>query len=258
MIVRTRTERNCSDGEVCRSISGPLAQAFGGGGDPHAQAVGGEFEVVGTLELSLLKALGLQPNHTVVDVGCGSGRLASKLAPFSKAEYVGTDILPALLDHARELCGRDDWRFEETTGQSIPVRDEWADFVCFFSVLTHISHEESWHYILESKRVMKPGGTLVCSFLEFAVRSHWDVFRNSYADKAPDKVLNQFLSRDAFAAFAFNCGLEIVSFFDGDKPHIPIEHDVVWEDGRRMSGMANLGQSVCVMRKPLVPKPLPA
>ena len=44
--------------------------------------VGGPSEAIGILEFSTLRTLGLQPEHNVIDVGCGSGRLAVKLAPF--------------------------------------------------------------------------------------------------------------------------------------------------------------------------------
>ncbi len=221
------------------------------------QAVGGEFEVVGYLEFALLRQLGLKPEHSVIDVGCGSGRLAVQLAPWLDGRYLGTDILPSLLDHARTLCGREDWSFVETNGQEIPAPDESADFVTYFSVLTHINHEESYRYLAESKRVLRPGGMIVCSFLEFLIRSHWGIFRADLQDRSPEKVLNQFLSRDAFQAFAFNLGLELVCFIDGDKPTIPIDRELNWSNGVQMRGLGNLGQSVCVLRKPLVPLPLP-
>jgi ubiquinone/menaquinone biosynthesis C-methylase UbiE len=162
------------------------------------------------------------------------------------------------LEHARARCRRPDFRFLATDGERIPVEDDWADYVCFFSVMTHITHEETWRYILESKRVLKPGGHLVCSFLEFRIRSHWWIFKNTYADRSPDKILNQFLSRDALEAFAFNAALDVVSFHDGDQPLIPIEGEIVWENGVRMRDRANLGQSWCVLRKPVEPRDPPA
>ncbi len=220
-------------------------------------AVGGDFEVVGQLEFNLLRMIGLRAEHSLIDVGCGSGRLASKLSGWLQGAYLGTDILPGLLQHARDISRQPTWSFAETNGQEIPAPDESADFVCFFSVMTHITHEESWHYILESKRVLKPGGKLVCSFLEFRIRSHWFIFENTVADKSPEKVLNQFMSRDTLEAFAFNAGLEIESFIDGDQRVIPIESEMVWENGLRVSNAANLGQSVCVMRKPRIPVQTP-
>ncbi|MGH7995011.1 MAG: class I SAM-dependent methyltransferase [Opitutaceae bacterium] len=221
-------------------------------------AVGGDFDAIGALEFQLLKLVGLTRDSSVVDVGCGSGRLAKQLTPWLRGPYLGTDILPPLLEHARRITGRPDWRFEPTDGERIPADDETADMICFFSVMTHITHEETWRYILDAKRVAKPGAKIVCSFLEFRIRGCWAVFREDVKDRSPNKVLNQFLSRDAFEAFAFNAGLTINAFFDGDKPHIPIEGEMAFANGHRMSGMGNLGQSICVIEKPSIPLPLPS
>jgi SAM-dependent methyltransferase len=215
----------------------------------HKKAVGGDFEAVGHLEFQLLRSVGLQRDSSVVDVGCGSGRLASQLAPWLTGPYLGTDILGSLLDYARELCGRADWRFVETNGLEIPATDCSADFVVFFSVFTHITHEDSWKYMLESHRVLRPAGKLVITFLEFAIYSHWTVFENTVKDKAPEKILNQFLSRDALASFAHHGGFAIEGFLDGDKPNIAIDRELVWESGVRMTGMAGLGLSTCIMVK---------
>lgn len=220
-------------------------------------AVGGDFEEVGHLEFQLLRMLGLKRDHDIVDVGCGNGRLAVQLAAWLRGKYTGTDILPPLLESARRICGRPDWTFLETNGLVIPVEDESVDMVTFFSVLTHITHEESYHYLEEAKRVLRPGGAVVCSFLEFAIRSHWGIFRMDLVDRSPTKVLNQFLSRDAFQAFALNLGLEVEQFIDGDKAVIPLERELRWANGVVMKGHGNLGQSVCVLRKPLTPLALP-
>jgi ubiquinone/menaquinone biosynthesis C-methylase UbiE len=215
----------------------------------HKDAVGGDFEAVGHLEFQLLRSIGLKKESSIIDVGCGSGRLASQLAPWLTGPYLGTDILGSLLDYARDLCRRDDWRFVETNGFDIPAPDNSADFAVFFSVFTHLTHEDSWKYVLESQRVLRGGGKLVITFLEFAIYSHWTVFENTVKDKAPEKILNQFLSRDALASFAEHGGFAIESYLDGDKANIPIEREVVWESGVRMTGMGGLGQSTCVMVK---------
>src|SRR4051812_26908895 len=82
--------------------------------------VGGQSEAIGILEFSLLKTLGLQPEHNVIDIGCGSGRRAVKLAPFLRGKYFGPDILPEVLDYARRACARPDWEFAATAGLGIP------------------------------------------------------------------------------------------------------------------------------------------
>ena len=214
-----------------------------------AQAVGGAFDAVGQLEVALLRQHGLLPEHTLIDVGCGSGRLASKLTGYLTGRYIGMDVVSDLVNYARELCQRPDWAFYEAPGLSIPEPDDSADMVCFFSVFTHLLHEESFKYLKEASRVLKPDGRIVFSFLEFHIPSHWAVFAEVLADERPDKVLNQFMSRDAIIAWAPHCDLEIVDIIDGDKPHIPLDSPVHWEDGRVMTDLGNLGQSVCVMRR---------
>jgi SAM-dependent methyltransferase len=214
------------------------------------EAIGGEFVAVGKLEHYLLRALGLADGHLLIDVGCGSGRLAAQLAPFPGIRYVGCDVVPALLNYARDLCQRADWHFVATEGQCIPCDDATADFVCFFSVFTHLLHEDTYRYFGEAKRALRPGGAFVFSFLEFAVPCHWDTFTASLARNEPGRHLNQFLDRDAIRAFAAHVGLDIVSLHDGDKPHFPIPAEVVWEGGQRMRDFGHLGQSVAILRKP--------
>ena len=50
-------------------------------------AIGGDFEQIGLLERALLLSEGLQPDAFLIDVGCGSGRLAVQLADFLKGPY---------------------------------------------------------------------------------------------------------------------------------------------------------------------------
>lgn len=218
--------------------------------DAMSLAVGGDYVAVGRLEFMLLKHLGLEPGHTIVDVGCGSGRLAYQLKDYLQGNYVGIDVVPDLFQYAQRFCGRDDWRFYAAPGTVIPEPDQSADFIVFFSVFTHLQFEETYRYIQDAARVLKPGGKLVFSFLEFRLPSHWNIFAASLQDVRPDKVLNQFMDRDGIAAWAEHAGLAIELLQDGDALHIPLDDVVHWDDGREMVGMGSLGQSVCVLGRP--------
>lgn len=211
--------------------------------------VGGDFTAVGKLEYYLLIEYGLRKDHTVIDVGCGSGRLAYELQKYLTGKYIGIDVVEDLYKYAENICGRSDWRFYEAPGLQIPEKDDFADIICFFSVFTHLLHEESYKYLEEAKRVIKPNGKIIVSFLEFMIPSHWWIFEQVLADNRQDKVLNQFLSRDAIEAWADHLGLKIIAFHDGDKPQIPIDEVIEWDDGRQMIKSGNLGQSVCVFTK---------
>ena len=78
---------------------------------------------------------------------------------------------------------------------------------------------------------------------------HWTIFED-YVDRArPGYHLNQFVDRHAIAAWARHLGLRVELLADGDKPHIPLDADLAWADGRVMRGHGCLGQSVAVLAK---------
>jgi ubiquinone/menaquinone biosynthesis C-methylase UbiE len=214
------------------------------------QAIGGSFEAVGLIERDLLVWLGLQPSDNVVDVGCGAGRLAEPLARIHQGPYLGTDVVPALLDHARGLARRADWRFELVDDSlSIPAPNESADWVCFFSVLTHLKHEASYLYLKEAKRVLRPEGRIVMSFLEFAIPSHWSPFEQSVTDIAAgnEHPLNQFIDRGAIEAWSTHLDFRVLQILDGDQQNIPLSQPVTTESGQQFADYASLGQSVAVL-----------
>jgi SAM-dependent methyltransferase len=211
--------------------------------------VGGQSDPIGTLELSTLQSVGLLPAHNVIDVGCGSGRLAVKLAPFLTGKYIGCDILPTVVSYARKISARSDWEFHATRGVGIPAADGCADVVCFFSVFTHLLHEDIYRYLLEAKRTLRPGGRIVFSFLDFAVPSHWTIFEQTLAQQSGEGVLNQFISKDAIHAWCAHSGLVVEAIHDGYQPWITLAKKIRYADGREAEGVVEFGQSVAVLRR---------
>jgi|SRR5256885_10313597 SAM-dependent methyltransferase len=213
-------------------------------------AVGGEFEAVGILLRETLIHHGLKKSDYLIDVGCGSGRLAKPLAEYLTGNYLGIDVVPKLIDYARKLVNRPDWRFEIAKGLTIPEEDGKADMVSFFSVLTHLLHEESYVYLSEAKRVLKPGGKVVLSFLDFGVADHWGVFENNVRDiGASSNPLNVFIGPDMLREWARHLDFEVEVIKDGDEPYVPLSQPLRFENGRVWKELAPFGQSLCVLAR---------
>jgi ubiquinone/menaquinone biosynthesis C-methylase UbiE len=213
-----------------------------------ARIVGGQYHAIGILERSALLTHGLRPEHNVVDVGCGSGRLAVALRSYLTGKFYGTDVLQRALDYAAEKCARPDWEFVRTMEPVIPAPARSADYVCFFSVFTHLLDEDIYRFLAEAKRVARPGGTILFSYLDFEVMSHWTVFDLTLADRNPNRVLNKFISQPAIRRWCAQLGLAIERLYDGPEPWIKLTEPFRYSDGREASGTVEFGQSVAIVR----------
>lgn len=115
--------------------------------DPE-QAIGGMWDEIGRLQFGYLRENGLQPDHTLLDIGCGTlrgGRHAIRyLAP---GHYTGLELSGGALSAARKLVRdegltgkrptllqNDDLRFREVEGRTF-------DFLLAQSVFTHLKPE---------------------------------------------------------------------------------------------------------------------
>jgi ubiquinone/menaquinone biosynthesis C-methylase UbiE len=200
------------------------------------RAVGGTFEPMGIVEKNVLKYAGLRDGMSLVDLGCGSGRLAIVLGREMKIEYLGIDIIEELLEYARSKSPAN-YRFLLNRTLTLPCADASADMVSGFSIFTHLLHEESYTYMEEILRVLKPGAPLVFSFLEFAEPRHWGVFTTTM-ERHRKKLrghLNMFIERSVLDLWASKLGFTREQFVNAT--------DAPW-------GGAQLGQSVAIFRKP--------
>lgn len=219
--------------------------------DALALAVGGEYERFGVLEHSLLRQFRMLPDARVIDVGCGAGRLTVQLARYPKLAYLGLDVVPAMLEYARRQVPREDFALRLIEGNAIPAPDGGADFVVFFSVFTHLLHEESYVYLAEAHRVLRAGGRCVFSFLEFGPDAHWAVFdanvewvrKRSYLGH-----LNVFMHQGDVRRWAERIGFRVVTFRPGDSAFVQVT--AATASAGVPAGKYPFGQSVCVLEKP--------
>ncbi|MBX3270081.1 MAG: methyltransferase domain-containing protein [Sandaracinaceae bacterium] len=99
----------------------------------------------------------------VLEVGCGTGLLLSRVAPLA-AEAVGVDLSPGMLERARAR-GLD---VVEGSATRLPFEDAAFDLVFSFKVLAHVEPIE--HALREAARVVRPGGHVV-----FDVYNRWSL-----------------------------------------------------------------------------------
>lgn len=138
---------------------GHLATAYG---DALAQSLGPRDP---SLLLQIVRELELPPDSRVVDVGCGTGEHAFRLATHFGFSVLGIDAEQRHLDAARQ-ARRDQpdpvasrVSFERGTAAGIPLRDESADLVWCRDVLVHVGDLDA--AFAEFARVLRPGGHAV-------------------------------------------------------------------------------------------------
>jgi len=243
-----KSEHEVARDNYRRKIADEIASGEGDVG--FAVAIGSpsweEFHRVGRLEAALLVQYGLLECEVLVDVGCGSGRLATALPESFGGRYVGTDISEPLLRRADQLVNGPKISFVHVNELTIPLEAESVDMVSMFSLLTHLRHEESFLYLRDALRVLRSGGRIVFSFLDFSQESHWSIFHDTVAAVGAGALhhVNQFMSRDLVLAWAKMLNCEVVQMHDGQSRFIKC----AGADGT--VSFDSIGQSVAVWRKP--------
>jgi SAM-dependent methyltransferase len=215
------------------------------------RAVGDEesFDLIGRMELSLLVAEGLEKKATIVDFGCGIGRLAVHLVPWLEGgHYTGIDISDTMLVRARERIARAvpaptcrvSWH--KQTDPRFPPGVENADVIVAFSVFTHMEHEDAYAYLKSALGVVRPGGRFLFSCLPLKTKLGRTVFLDMAKDSVSvrwSRIRSVATSADFMASIAELAGWKVLRWYDGDEENIPV-------DGKRHA----LGQSTCVLERP--------
>lgn len=177
-------------------------------------AVGGSFDLIGRLEADLLQTAGLTSGVSVIDLGCGSGRLAKHLGlRMPNLDYLGIDVVPELIEYAR-LQSPPHFRFCINTELAIPAQTASIDFIVAFSLFTHLHLAETLAYLQDAKRALKVGGKIVFSFLEACNPSHWPLLEAEAIARrdTPSAPITSFIEMSVAKEIArrLECGLTVI------------------------------------------------
>ena len=217
-----------------------IGAAFVGGSDPI---------LIGFHELEFIRRYAKTSGASVVDIGCGIGRLTRHMLAERIASYLGTDIVSQIFQEAVNMAKGDRrFRFEIANNCVIPQADSTADIVVAFSVITHLIDEEVFEYFAEARRVLKPGGVAIFSFLDLMNSMHREMFfRHAAQHRHGHGDMLKFTTTEILKTFVERLGLSLVEFVDGSFA-MPFSG----EPSSLLNVTAQtfvMGQSACVCRR---------
>jgi SAM-dependent methyltransferase len=214
--------------------------------DAASLAVGGGWDLIGSACFSALVRAGLSDLDDVLDVGCGSGRTAAQLDGWLRGTYVGVDVAGRLVEHASSRFPA--FSFRATDGVDLPIGDGSVDTVAMFSIATHVPLPLTLRHLRESRRVLRPDGRVVVSFLELAQESARGVLEHDEVHVRRLPHLDEFLHRDDLETVAELAGLALVDVIPGSEPVLEIHPHSRTRCPDLPDGPIALGQSIAVLQ----------
>lgn len=208
----------------------------------------GNFRAIGyKMVILMIRLAGLRPEHRILDIGCGMGRVAIGLLDYldDDAEYFGVDVDPNNIAWCRaKIAPRNaNFHFEHIdihnkdnnprgaiagTDFRSPLPDDSVDMVILTSVFTHLMPDVTLTYLEEISRVLRPGGKLFGT---------WFLYRD---DESSPEVLERMDAEIPYRDPAW----PMARYKYRDNPEATIAFELDWLlDQARQRGLELHGES---------------
>lgn len=122
------------------------------------------------IERERLSSLGVSPEHTVIDFGCGTGALALEAAKVCR-RVIAVDVSPAMLDLLKRKADAqnlDNIEYVQQGHLTYEHQGEQVDFAFSQRTLHHIPDFWKVQALQRILEVLKPGGTLFVRDIMFS------------------------------------------------------------------------------------------
>lgn len=148
----------------------------------------------------------------VLEIGPGGGRLTELMLPDCRGGLACLDVSETMLKRLAERIGEhENLLFIKGDGQSLaPLHSGTVGTVISYDVFVHLEPEDIFAYLIEIKRVLKPGGCGMLHFHNMLTDAGFAKFEGSYRQWLGGKrglgkfsamsvpVMEKFLSRLGF------------------------------------------------------------
>jgi len=165
----------------------------------------------------LFEQASVEPDHRVLDIGCGTGTFAVAIkAWMPDVEVVGLDPDPKALARSRRKAERAgvSLRFDQGFANALPYSDTSFDRVFSSLMFHHLAHDAKLATLREVRRVLKPRGSLhLLDFEHEGAHSHNPLARWLHAsERMQDNSCEQILT------WMKEAGLIEPRVVDSDRP----------------------------------------